>query len=480
MHGGASGIVPGIDSPPHPSGTGRKIRTTLFTSANKLYEMFVLPYALGGLIHNDDARVEVCLEDPGAFESTNREAIGTLEAGVGADRFLVRGIEAAEGVSPNSVRFLETPRVATDFTYIGDIDVLILEAVSPLHRKRMAELDLPYSNVLRDGKQALSGLHWTRTDAYYPVRVPQGINLNRDEELLYHLVKGRGLRLPPPGLSRPMHGYHLSPNRAPLRRVIDGHHSFHWGLTNPIGVERFAALLTTFGRGRPDVVGNRVRDLFRRDRLLGEKLPCDTKPFPTAEREAALAKWAGAVYVGDKAPHLYRHLGTLAAACPDARFIYIVRHPYRVAASWQRRADNENDSWPVRNDFRAAVKAWNKSLYCALDGLDTLGNDRMVSVRYEYLFSRPSTMRQYLAIADWLGIRTESPADRTKVVVDDSIRKATHSPPVSAAIRSHVEATAGFGAYRSLIERALRPRSQTIVRRPRPSCSRHQEDSDHA
>ena len=201
--------------------------TTFFTSANRLYEMFVLPYVASGLIHDIDARVEVCLEDPQAFEAANAEAVAILREAFG-DRFMFREMEVGTGIAPNSVRFLETPRVATEFTYIGDIDVLLLEPVTPLHTARMAESGLPYSNVLRAGRKALSGLHFTRTDAYYPVERPANADLNRDEELLYLLVVGRGLARPPEGVSRPMHGYHMSPNRAPVRR--EEQRGLNWGL----------------------------------------------------------------------------------------------------------------------------------------------------------------------------------------------------------------------------------------------------------
>ena len=205
--------------------------TTLFSSANKLYEMFVLPYGLSGLIHNPDARVEICLENAGDFTSANASAIDVLDQHFGPDRFLLRDIIASsDGVAPNSVRFLETPEVITEFTYIGDIDILILEPIAPRHIERMKELSLPYSNVMRDGREALSGLHFTRSDSYYPVTTPSGVDPNRDEELLYQLVRARGLPLPPPGLGRPVHGFHLSPNRSPLPRTVDGRRTVHWGL----------------------------------------------------------------------------------------------------------------------------------------------------------------------------------------------------------------------------------------------------------
>ena len=219
------------------------IRTTVFSSANKLYEMFVVPFVVTSLIHNDDARVEICLEDADEFELDNAEAIDILDRHFGADRFLFRDIVVGIDVpSPNTVRFLETPQVTTEFTYIGDVDILILEAISPIHIARMRDSGLPYSNVVRDGRDALSGLHFTRSDAYYPVEIPADVRLNLDEALLYQLVTRRGLPLPPGGLGRPTHGYHLSPNRAPLPTVVDGRVPAGWGVESKARFKAYCAL----------------------------------------------------------------------------------------------------------------------------------------------------------------------------------------------------------------------------------------------
>lgn len=204
------------------------IRTTFFTSANQAYEMYVLPYILSALIHNDDARVEICLEDSNRFKDTNAQGVDELLRHFGEERLLVRDVVSRKGVSPNSVRFLETPEVMTEFTYIGDIDILVLEPVSQKHIDRMVSAKLPYSNVLRTGKRAMSGLHFTRSDAYYPVSPPADVDLNRDEELLYALVTSRGAAPPPREWDRPVHGYHLSPNRSVLPRIVNGKRFVHW------------------------------------------------------------------------------------------------------------------------------------------------------------------------------------------------------------------------------------------------------------
>lgn len=209
--------------------SGEACRTTFFTVADGRYELFVLPYAASVLAHNADARVEVCLHDADVFARRNADALGLLAESHG-DRVLMRPFETA-GVPPNSARFLETPKILTEYTYIGDIDILVLEAVSAIHIERMDALGLPYSNQVRTGRRALSGLHFTRSDAYYPVGSTDGFDPHGDEALLHALVTARGWATPPEGIERPgVHGYHMSPNRSPLSPQAGSRSTVAWGL----------------------------------------------------------------------------------------------------------------------------------------------------------------------------------------------------------------------------------------------------------
>lgn len=189
------------------------VTTTFFTSANRGYEHFVLPYATCALAHNPGIVVEVCVEDPAAFAGANRDGMAVLDRHFPGGLH-VRGGDFADRL-PHTVRFVETPERRSEFTYIGDIDILILEEVTPVHIANMRRTGLPYSNVMRPGGKRLSGLHFTRTDAYYPVDTA-GVDLTtNDEMVLLNLARKAGL--PDPGETfRPMHGFHLSANRRPI------------------------------------------------------------------------------------------------------------------------------------------------------------------------------------------------------------------------------------------------------------------------
>ncbi|WP_423067887.1 hypothetical protein [Devosia sp. CN2-171] len=205
---------------------------TFFTCADRAYEPFVLPYAASALIANpDDTVVEFCLERPRQFELANADAIGLLSDKFGPHRVrFKRG--NFEGWPANSVRFLETPTTLTEFTYIGDIDILLLEPTARPHLAQMAKTGLPYSNVVRPTPPArLSGLHFTRSDVHYPLPViTDSTALRIDEHLLYLQVEAKGLPLPDPAERfRPAHGIHFSLNR-PVKRQG----RTDWGVSLPL------------------------------------------------------------------------------------------------------------------------------------------------------------------------------------------------------------------------------------------------------
>ena len=89
----------------------------------------------------------------------------------------------------------------------------------------MARNKQPYSNWVRPGTKRLTGLHFCRRDWQYPLLLNNDL-LDApvsDEQLLYLLVE-RKLGFPPPEAEsyRPVHGIHVSPNRAPEVSEKDG------------------------------------------------------------------------------------------------------------------------------------------------------------------------------------------------------------------------------------------------------------------
>lgn len=189
------------------------MKLTVFTAANNKYEPFVIPYALSILAHNPDTVVEIALEEPDRFSTENAKALSILSRL--ADRLILRRGDFSR-LPANSVRFTETPTQKADFVYIGDIDILVLEDIAPAHISRMEITGLPYCNIKRPGKRALSGLHFSRWDAFFPHADAPKNRINLDEGYLFDLIEARGLPIPnEDDKFRPLHGFHLSLNRDP-------------------------------------------------------------------------------------------------------------------------------------------------------------------------------------------------------------------------------------------------------------------------
>lgn len=187
-----------------------------FTCANRKYESFVPLYACSVLHHVADATLEVCVENGAAFALRNVAALAILDAYF-PGRLLVR--EASfKKKPPGTVRFVTPPHTSARWVYIGDIDILVLERdVLEQHLAIMKQTGLPYSNSVRQGDRSrLTGLHFTSTEAYYPLPALKDLDLRKflDEQILLEIVKRKGLPvIEDRALPRPEHGIHMSQAR---------------------------------------------------------------------------------------------------------------------------------------------------------------------------------------------------------------------------------------------------------------------------
>jgi hypothetical protein len=185
-----------------------------FTCANQKYEHFVIPWMYSILRSNKNSLVEVGVENEAAFMRDNHAAYSLLQSWFGKERVCIRQAEFNERL-PNTVRFVEEPRLRADYVYIGDVDIFILdEDVAAQHLRNASSLGLPYSNMVRSGTKRLTGLHFSEFSAYYPIPSLSDLDVARmnDEQVLYEIVL-RKLGKMTAGGFRPVHGIHFSPNR---------------------------------------------------------------------------------------------------------------------------------------------------------------------------------------------------------------------------------------------------------------------------
>lgn len=130
--------------------------------------------------------------------------------------------------NPAYIRFIEEPSKHYDYTYIGDIDILILEDILPFHLEQIKKHNAVYDNVRRIGVDRMSGLQFC-LDKYFDLtrnarsRSKTIQCYSNDEVMLYHLIQESGLSIRCPAsvssflATRPIHGIHVSLNRAPFR-----------------------------------------------------------------------------------------------------------------------------------------------------------------------------------------------------------------------------------------------------------------------
>ncbi len=193
------------------------IDTVFFTCANRKYERFAGLYICAVLLHVADSKIEIGLEDVDDFVQRNAPLVQKMQEHFGS-RFHLRNADFSRSI-PHTIRFITEPELQSEYLYIGDIDIIVLEPkMIDAHLGFMRRTGLPYSNSVRPNTDRLSGLHFTRRDAYWPLPDFSDLNLRRtsDEQLLYQLVKRRGLAVQDKEWWRPVHGIHISPNRAML------------------------------------------------------------------------------------------------------------------------------------------------------------------------------------------------------------------------------------------------------------------------
>lgn len=166
-----------------------------------------------------------------------------------------------------------------------------------------------------------------------------------------------------------------------------------------LGVERYKRLYL-----RNDVTIN--ADLFTRERFFDFSDDATNVTPQIGEGWAVhyqrmQERWDSATYVGDKMVTIRAQ--RIWETLPDARFVFIVRDPEQVAASWDARASNPQDSgWAEGRDARRAVISWNKAVRRIRRAVRQRP-DHAVVVEYERFFGDPAGA-SLGATLSWLGL----------------------------------------------------------------------------
>ena len=229
-----------------------------FTVGTHFYQNFVPAYVWFAQESNPGAACEIVVDDLPLFELRHGDALSALRE---RGDVLIRPIPQLRRppVMDNTYRFILDPMTVREFTYIGDIDILMLENALETHRE-VFEAGHSYSNIVRPQSQKLSGLHFTKTADQYPLGDTSSLvkKYPNDEDLLYALVasQGRLFRDERFTVFRPTLGIHLSLNRLPFNsparpgyELTSSYLSTLRDLVNTDGFARFYAVCNDDARG---------------------------------------------------------------------------------------------------------------------------------------------------------------------------------------------------------------------------------------
>lgn len=179
---------------------------TFYTVATGRYVNYVVPYITSALYFNQESRAEI-LTDRNCLSVDQIAFLDTYFK----DRWEVRILEkpfinyVSNSKLTKSIRWLSVPKSTTDYIYIGDADILVLESnIEDEHSKHAKFIEKPYSNMVRPHptKLKLTGLHFVNRQEYYSVinyafldhiitNIRDGKIASKylDEILLYNIVK---------------------------------------------------------------------------------------------------------------------------------------------------------------------------------------------------------------------------------------------------------------------------------------------------
>ena len=212
-------------------------RICFFTVATDRWKMFILPYIFSVLYFNKDA----CLELLTRKTDIDPQALGIL-TGMFRNYFVIRELPEVEGprkIPDAGLRFVLEPNIRLEYTYIGDVDILVLQSgISNYHEEIINASGGYYSNIVRPNNvRRFTGLHVVKTQPYYDatraMRETVKCLHGNDEMLLYEIVeKCIGDPRLYPNTKICEHGFHLSLMREPK---IDPNNPTKpaWSIRNP-------------------------------------------------------------------------------------------------------------------------------------------------------------------------------------------------------------------------------------------------------
>lgn len=236
-------------------------------SCNEQYKKFILPYIYSASIHHiNQSKFEFLLINCD-IDQKLRDGLNFLICNgiVNSNNCLLQPIKTDIHVA--SYRYLIDQTLSSDYTYIGDIDVLLMENIIGFHEDRLIDKNgnyYIYDNEFRSynnkpfqtykNSDRLSGLHFVKTKEWFNItksirrkyfEYGRECNAIPNEILLGKILIESKCNVRPLiktakefTLNRPIHGQHLSLHRLPFK-----HNSTIKNVVFPLYKDEFIKLL---------------------------------------------------------------------------------------------------------------------------------------------------------------------------------------------------------------------------------------------
>lgn len=239
------------------------------------FEQFVAPYITSTQLSYPGSVVEVLVEDRGRFLKNHAEQVAGLNQHF-EGRFWINSkfYDELSHIPEASFRWAMRPldMPLPEVLYIGDVDIIVLPYSPKIdeHLVYMDELGLPYSNILREGRKRLSGLHVVRAADYFEKLTPDLVlstakrlhsksRFLHNEEFLYRLMD-ENFGLPEKRVPRPTHGIHVSLARPMLPGENSRGDFTHWQVYDES--DCYAEKLDTYKKLTEEAAWKHMSSLF--------------------------------------------------------------------------------------------------------------------------------------------------------------------------------------------------------------------------
>lgn len=240
-----------------------------------------------------------------------------------------------------------------------------------------------------------------------------------------------------------------------------------------IGLERYVRLAA-----QPELFGPH---LFEPERFLrveeGDTFYASLDHLPYYK--GAGEKLAAAKVVGDKIPKLHQLYKQIAERFPLVKILYIVRNIFDVAASYNKRAADEQDlHWPAGRNYRKAVVEWRDSMRQTMLWMQKLS---IYVVDYETFFAGEEDIGR---LASFLGRNKAALRRAYEAQLREDFSGSTTSG-LTPLERQYICCNADFDTYRQLLAKAGRkarvPAPAAGARTgDKPQFARKYQDQDRA